>query len=281
MKKLVASILMLIFCIPLTARAEQTLNREGTGFNIQVKTIKNVVQNDIDDESEIYVRITDSEDKPIVGRYIRLGWESGYLGWYENTTPEDGKTNENGEITFYHSSDEIGEVTLRVIIGSLNDDYWVSTYDQGIETDKTVNLKFVKDTTDYTKPQALIKLKNSSTVYFLDKNNIRHAYPTKAVYENYWAKKKQNIKIVSANKMAEYALGNNVPFKAGTLVRFPSRPKNTYEILDGAVIRLLKDDNTVKYFHGENWQKKVVELPEAQFPDYGMTYSVKIDVIYD
>jgi hypothetical protein len=121
-------------------------------------------------------------------------------------------------------------------------------------------------TTDYTKGN-WIKAAGNPTVYFLDQDNVRHPYPTQAVWESYFQPDFSLVKVVSEAVMSGYALGRNVPFRAGTLVKIPSVNK-VYKVDIDNSLRWLKTEAEAKLLYGEGWARRVKDLPEAFFFDY-------------
>ncbi len=121
---------------------------------------------------------------------------------------------------------------------------------------------------DYTVGQWL-KLANQSAVYFLDTNNVRHAYPTQKVWQSYWGNDFSKVKVVSSAEMASYSLGRNVPFNVGTLMKIPSVPK-VYYVDSNAVLRWVTTENAAIVHFGIDWAKTVKDLPESFFTDYTM-----------
>ncbi len=112
-----------------------------------------------------------------------------------------------------------------------------------------------------------VKLPDQSAVYFLDSNNIRHAYPTQKVWESYFGNDFSRVEVISHLEMASYSLGRNVPFKKGTLMKIPSVPK-VYEIGNGGVMHWIPTPEIAVELHGSSWYKKVNDLPESFFTDY-------------
>jgi len=112
-----------------------------------------------------------------------------------------------------------------------------------------------------------VKLADATAVYFLDNKNTRHAYPTQSVWESYFGKDFSTVETIGATEMAGYALGNNVPFKPGILMKIPSVPK-VYKIEANGVIRWITTENLAKELFGISWASLVKDLPESFFTDY-------------
>ena len=112
-----------------------------------------------------------------------------------------------------------------------------------------------------------VKLDEQKAVYFLDSDNVRHAYPTQAVWVSYWGEDFSAVETITTAEMAGYALGRNVPFNVGTLIKIPSVSKVYYVSYNG-VIAWITDADVAKSLLGANWIKSVRDLPESFFLDY-------------
>lgn len=111
-----------------------------------------------------------------------------------------------------------------------------------------------------------VKIANDSSVYFLDNNNSRHAYPVLAVWQSYFGDDFSRVQTISAEIMATYSLGKNVPFKTNSLIKIPSVPK-VYQVEDSS-IRWIKTEAAAKNLFGDNWASLIKNLPESFFGDY-------------
>ena len=119
---------------------------------------------------------------------------------------------------------------------------------------------------DYT-AGTFIKISTNPAVFFLDASNVRHAYPTQKVYESYFGADFSFVATISDSVMASYVLGNNVPFKAGTLIKIPSVPK-VYKVGNNSVIQWVETESAAQRLYGNNWASLIIDLPEAFFTDY-------------
>jgi len=132
----------------------------------------------------------------------------------------------------------------------------------------TVNYSEVTLDIDYTSGK-WVKLAEKTAVYHLDSNNIRHAYPTQSIWESYWEEDFSFVETIDVDEMASYALGRNVPFKSGGLIKIPSVPK-VYYVSQNASIHWVADEATAKSLYGANWASTVKDLPESFFLDYSV-----------
>ena len=173
-----------------------------------------------------------------------------------NNEIEERLTNAKGEVTFQLRSIVAGQkqLSLRTTSGATVADTLIVDF-----SEVTIDI-------DYTSGR-WIKLPNQTAVYFLDSNDIRHAYSTQKVWESYFGEDFSSVEIVSASQMASYSLGRNVPFKVGTLMKIPSVPKVYYVSHNGRIGWIQSEAVAILMFGGD-WADSVVDLPESFFPDY-------------
>ncbi len=112
-----------------------------------------------------------------------------------------------------------------------------------------------------------IKTTDSAAVYFLDSENIRHAYPVQSVWESYFGEDFSNVEIITTDTLAGYSLGRNVPFKTGTLMKLPTVPK-VYKVEDGAVKRWVTTEAVARSQFGDNWDSLIRLIPDSFISDY-------------
>jgi hypothetical protein len=131
---------------------------------------------------------------------------------------------------------------------------------------QTQTVKFIEKPEDFLSGR-LIKLPDRTTVYYLDKNNVRHPYPTQGVFESYWGHDFSAIKTVSWEEIANYDLGKNVPFKVGTLMKIQTVPK-VYRIGNDGKMQWIVSEEVALKLYGANWNKLIYDLPEIFFTNY-------------
>jgi len=170
-------------------------------------------------------------------------------------------------------TDEVGETVFKVTSDKVkNFDFYLKTQDNEVLlTD--IEVSFVKleedesvDTTDFTDGE-WVKLTDSDTVYFLDDENVRHAYPTLGVWESYFGADFSFVETITVHEMSGYSLGRNVTFKSGTLMKIPSIAK-VYLVGDGGLISWLESEKEAISLYGEDWADLVYDLSEGFFGDY-------------
>lgn len=124
-------------------------------------------------------------------------------------------------------------------------------------------------------PGDLIKLQNDhdpktqedEVVYYYDKDWFRRPFPNRKVYLS-WYKDFSGVKELTKEQMAEIRLGGNIVYRPGTrLVKVPSIPK-VYAVEPGGVLRWMETEAVAKALYGNDWAKRVDDVPESFFVNY-------------
>jgi len=121
---------------------------------------------------------------------------------------------------------------------------------------------------------SLLKATDSSTVYYLDGNNIRHPFPTEDTYYS-WYDSFSEVAVLTSAEIAKYPLGANVTIRPGNFIAKFATDSNYYAVEPGGVLRLITDNGLLSEIFGADWIKRVVDLPDAFFGDYLMGEPIK------
>ncbi len=125
---------------------------------------------------------------------------------------------------------------------------------------------------DYTHP--------CRTVYFLDNDGQRHAFPNEKVYFTWYADY-TDLHIVSASTMSSFTLGKNVTYHPGTkMVKFPS-VRTVYAVERHGVLRAIGSEETARNLYGDSWNQLVDDISEAFFGNYSLGSSVSTSSDYN
>lgn len=132
----------------------------------------------------------------------------------------------------------------------------------------------------------LVKSKNSPTVYFLNGEKSRHAFPNFITYKSWYGEDFSKIVTLSDDFFSKIPLGKNITIKPGTyLVKAPSDP-SVYAVEEGGVLRHIEDDAVAQDLYSEAWEKKVVDIPEVFFGNYTIgdpirdSYDIPNSIVY-
>lgn len=116
-------------------------------------------------------------------------------------------------------------------------------------------------------PGHLIKVPESTTVYVIGDDFIRHVFPDEPTYYS-WYRDFSAVETISDALMATVPLGRNMTRKPGIgFVKIKSDPK-VYFVDVGAVLRWVPTEADAQSYFGPNWSKLVVDVPDTLFTDY-------------
>ena len=144
-----------------------------------------------------------------------------------------------------------------------------------LNLDASLDNSFNKQNLSFWTRGSWVKSRDTSAVYFIDMNQIRHAYINESIWYSYFDSNAfYNIPSVSSRKLESYPLGKNVPFNANSLVKIPSIPK-VYRVSAGGALQWIKTENAANRLYGPNWNKLVHDISEASFRDYEIGFSIE------
>lgn len=114
----------------------------------------------------------------------------------------------------------------------------------------------------------LVKIPDSQTVYYLDGERTRHAFPNVSTFTSWFGNDFSKIVTVSREFLSSIPLGKNVTVRPGKwLVKIPSSPK-VYAVEQGGVLRHIENEGIVEHFYGSDWGRRLIDIPEVFFGDY-------------
>ncbi|MEY4722608.1 MAG: hypothetical protein RLZZ324_121 [Candidatus Parcubacteria bacterium] len=114
-------------------------------------------------------------------------------------------------------------------------------------------------------------------VYYLDKDWVRHPFPTQAIYKS-WYPSFDGVKELSPEDLAKFHLGKSIIYRPGTrLVKIPSIPK-VYAVEPSGALRWIESESVAKALYGNDWNKRVDDVSETAFGDYHETVSLATPV---
>ncbi len=134
----------------------------------------------------------------------------------------------------------------------------------------------------------LIKEDGLSSVYYLGADGKRYVFPNETTYFS-WYSDFSSVVTVSKSELESYPLGSNITIRPGTkLVKITTDPK-VYAVEPNGVLKHIATEEAAKKLYGDNWAKRVVDVPDAFFTNYtvssdsidGTTYPVGSLIKYD
>jgi len=113
----------------------------------------------------------------------------------------------------------------------------------------------------------LIKMAGNSSVYYLGADGKRYVFPNSTTYATWYADFSGVVTIPSA-ELQSYPLGGNVTVRPGTkLVKITTDP-SVYAVEPNGVLRKIQSEAQAAALYGTNWNKRVVDVPDAFFTNY-------------
>ncbi len=123
----------------------------------------------------------------------------------------------------------------------------------------------------------LVKRADMASVYFIDQDNRRHAFPNASAYLSYYPDF-SGIQTVSAETLAAIPLGSNVVMRPGTyLVKIQSDPK-VYAVEPYGVLRWISSEAIAQSLYGADWASKIVDVDVTFFINYQIGSDVVTNV---
>ncbi len=131
-------------------------------------------------------------------------------------------------------------------------------------------------------PRSLIKLvcpavagadHPCKAVYYIGSDGKRHAFPNSKVFFT-WYVNFDSVKAVTSDRLGQYALGANVTYRPGTrMVKFTTDLK-VYAVDNGAVLRWVATEELARSLYGDDWNKKIDDIPDTFYTNYTFGTSI-------
>lgn len=119
----------------------------------------------------------------------------------------------------------------------------------------------------------LVKGLSSTTVYYVWIDKRRHTFPTEAIFKT-WHADYRAVRTIPDQTLARIALGDNVRVRSGSrAIKLQSDPR-VYFVGKVGVLHWVTSEALMQGYFGAGWNKKVLDLPDAYFPDYTVGTSI-------
>lgn len=113
----------------------------------------------------------------------------------------------------------------------------------------------------------LIKMTGNASVYYLASDGKRYVFPNSTTYFS-WYTDFSGVVTIPAAELQSYPLGGNVTMRPGTkLVKVTTDP-SVYAVEPNGVLRKIQSEAQAAALYGTNWNKRVVDVPDAFFTNY-------------
>jgi hypothetical protein len=123
-------------------------------------------------------------------------------------------------------------------------------------------------------PFELVKSEISDAVYYIDQQDIRYPFPNLQTYQSWYGKDFSKVITISNELLATYRLGHAITIKSGSVVKVPSAPE-VYTVEPGGLLREIEREDLAQHFYGDDWNKRVIDIPEVFFKDYTIGNPIK------
>lgn len=124
----------------------------------------------------------------------------------------------------------------------------------------------------------LIKMDGLSSVYYLGADGKRYVFPNTETYMS-WYSDFSGVVTIPASELQSYPLGGNVVMRPGTkLVKITTDP-TVYAVEPNGTLRsIVSEANAIALF-GTNWNKRIVDVPDAFFTNYTIAAPLSVGQI--
>jgi hypothetical protein len=118
------------------------------------------------------------------------------------------------------------------------------------------------------------------TVYFLDNDGYRHAFPNEKTYFT-WYESFNGIHLVADSTMASFSLAGNVRYHPGTrMIKFPS-VNTVYAVSRFGILRAIGSEDIATGLYGSNWNQQIDDVSEAFFGNYSFGGDINNAIDFD
>ncbi len=112
-----------------------------------------------------------------------------------------------------------------------------------------------------------IKGATNTAVYYCGTDHKRHPFPNQRIHDSWYTGFAGVITLTDA-QLAAAPLGANVTYRPGVrLVKIQTDPK-VYAVAANSTLRWVPDEWTAKKLYGNDWSKKVDDVPDSFFTNY-------------
>jgi len=113
-----------------------------------------------------------------------------------------------------------------------------------------------------------VKTNKSTSVYMVTGEDTLSAYPSDKVYKD-WHEDYSAVKSVPAECIDTFTVTNYVMPRPGVFVQKIAPSGQTYPsiymVFPGNVVKKIRDVVDAKYFGGDDWEKRIITIPEVYF----------------
>ncbi|MCH8049266.1 hypothetical protein IH979_00970, partial [Patescibacteria group bacterium] len=120
---------------------------------------------------------------------------------------------------------------------------------------------------DSIQPGDLFRGETFSAVYFMGTDGLRYIFPNQKAYDT-WYTDFSTVRFISDADLAMVQIGGNVTYKPGfKMVKIDTDPA-TYAVAKGGVLRHVTSEAIAIALYGDDWNKKIDDVPDGFFTNY-------------
>ncbi|MBI5369834.1 cupredoxin domain-containing protein [Candidatus Uhrbacteria bacterium] len=120
----------------------------------------------------------------------------------------------------------------------------------------------------------LIRGQSYAAVYYYGTDGFRYVFPNDKTYFT-WYKNFDTVKWLSDDDLSTIQIGGNVTYKPGIkMIKINSDPK-VYAVGASGTIRAVTSEAIASGLYGNDWNKKIDDMPDGFFSNYKMGKSVE------
>ncbi len=122
---------------------------------------------------------------------------------------------------------------------------------------------------------------SESTVYYVDENGGRFVFPNSTTFKSWFQTDPPAIIKVSDSQLEQLPLMGNVTIRPGVyLIKIQTDPR-VYAVSAGGYLHWITSENIAKALYGNDWNKKVVDVPDVFFTNYMLDTPIGNAAAYD
>lgn len=126
----------------------------------------------------------------------------------------------------------------------------------------------------------LIKGTSLSTVYYYGYDGMRYTFPNETTYMT-WFSDFSDVNTISDSALADITLGGNVTMRPGSWWIKITSDSKVYAVARNGMIHWVESEDVATGFAGSDWNKRIVDVSDAFFPDYTVGTSLMDSTAYE
>ena len=113
---------------------------------------------------------------------------------------------------------------------------------------------------------SVVKVAGSATVFYINGGKA-YVFPNEKTYKT-WYPDFSNVVTISSTELGTYTISGNVTYRPGTKMVKITDVATVYAVEPGGVLRSVLSEANAKALYGDNWNKKIEDVPTGFFVNY-------------